>query len=170
MPTKKEGLLRGILRNMTSRMSRISRSRRVQPSSMLPTGIIEEELSQLTRRQSRRQSRGQSRAKTPAQREAERKEKAAERAEMTRIRARTRASRPKGPSPEAMRISREIAQLHTNIANLSNQVETIKAESDANALKVMENVKEAQEKLDRIEGKKGGKKSRTHRKPKRARK
>jgi len=163
MPTKKEGLLRGILRKMTSRMSR---SRRVQPSSMLPTGIIEEELSQITRRQSRRQSR----AKTPAQREAERKEKAAERAEMTRIRAMTSASRPKGPSPEAMRISREIAQLHTNIANLSNQAETIKAESDAKALKVMENVKEAQKELDRIEGKKGGKKSRTHRKPKRARK
>jgi hypothetical protein len=167
MPTKKEGLLRGILRKMTSRMSR---SRRVQPSSMLPTGIIEEELSQRTRRQSRRQSRGQSRAKTPAQREAERKEKAAERAEMTRIRARIRASRPKVPSPEAQEVIRQHHEVLATIAHYSKEMERLKTESNAMALEAMEEVEEAKAMLDKIKEKKGGKKSRTHRKPKRARK
>ena len=179
MRTKKGEFLREMLKNMTKRLPRMTRSRRVQPSSilpssMLPTTIIEGIADELPP-QSRRQSRRQPRTKTPAQRDAERKEKAAKRAELTRFRARTRANSSKGPSPEAMRISRDIAQLRTNIANLSNQAETLKAESDANAAAVMETVEKAKAELDGIEGKqgkKGGKRTRyrTHRKPKRSRK
>ena len=163
MRTKKEGFLREMLKNMTKRLPRMTRSRRVQPSSMLPTGIIEEIAQELPR-----QSRGQSRRKTPAQREAQR--------EAREARARTRASRSKVPSPEAMRITKEIAQLHQDIAKYSNQAKTLQAQSDANAAAVMETVEEAQAELDRIEGKqgkKGGKRStrsRKHIKSKRTRK
>lgn len=151
MRTKKGGLFSGMLKNMTNRLPRMSRSRRVLPSSMLPTGIIEEIAQELPR---------QSRRKTPAQREA---------------RARTRASRSKVPSPDAQRIVREIAQLRANIDNYSKQAETLKAQSDANAAAVMETVEEAKAELDRIEGKQGkngGKRSRSrkYRKSKRTKK
>ena len=132
MRTKKGGFLRGMLKNMTNRLPRMSRSRRVQPSSilpssMLPTGIIEEIAEELPR-----QSRRQSRTKTIEQREAQR--------EAREARARTRASRTKVPSPDAQRIVSEIAQLRANIDTYSKQAETLKAQSDANALAVIAGV------------------------------
>jgi hypothetical protein len=179
MATKKVGFLSGLLRNMTSRMSKKSR---VQPLA-IPSETIVDELAQLAqaRREARRESRRKSRAKTPAERAAERKEKsakiAAERKEKSakiaaerEEKARMRASRPKVPSPEAQEIVRQHLEVLATIAHCSREMERLKTESDAKALEVMEEFKEAQEMLDKIKEKKGGKKSRTHRKPKRARK
>jgi hypothetical protein len=170
MATKKVGFLSGMLRNVTSRipgMSRMSKISRVQPTA-IPTGAIVDELAQLTqsRRESRRKSRRESRTKTPAQREAERKEKSAKSVE----RARTRANTPKVPSPEAQEVIRQHHEALATIAHCSKEMKRLKTKSDAKALEVMDEVKEARAMLDKIEEKKGGKKSRTHRKPKRARK
>ena len=175
MATKKVGFLSGMLRNMTSRMSKKSR---VQPSaipSAIPSEAIVDELAQLA------QSRRESRRKTPAERAAERKEKsairAAERKEKSAKiaaksveRARTRASRPKVASPEAQEFINQYHQSLATIAHCSKEMERLKTESDAMALEVMEEFEEAKATLDKIKEKKGGKKSRTHRKPKRARK
>ena len=167
MATKKVGFLSGMLRNMTSRMPRLSKISRVQPIA-IPSEAIVDELSQLT--QSRRESRRKSRTKTPAERAAERKEKSAIRAAEREEKARIRASRPKVPSPEAQEVIRQHLEVLATIAHCSREMERLKTESDAKALEVMEEFKEAQEMLDKIKEKKGGKKSRTHRKPKRARK
>jgi hypothetical protein len=175
MATKKVGFLSGMLRNMTSRMSRMSKISRVQPAA-IPTGALVDELSKLTqsRRESRRKSRRESRTKTPAERAAERaaerKEKSAKIAAERNEKARIRASRPKEPSPEAQEFLNQYHQSLATINRCSKEMKRLKTESDAKALAVMEEVKEAKEMLDKIKEKKGGKKSRTHRKPKRARK
>ena len=174
-----------MLRNVTSRipgMSRMSKISRVQPTA-IPTGAIVDELSELTRsrRESRRKSRRESRTKTPAERADERKEKAAiiaaERKEKSakiaaerNEKARIRASRPKEPSPEAQEFLNQYHQSLATINRCSREMKRLKTESDAKALEVMEEVEEAKAMLDKIKEKKGGKKSRTHRKPKRARK
>ena len=155
MRTKKGGFLRKMLSRMTKRMPRMSRSKRVQPSSMLqssmlPTGIIEGIAGELTP-----QSRGQSRTKTPTQRKSEREARA-------RARATARASRPKVASPEALEIIKQHQKTLAIIDNTSKEMKRLKAQSDANALEVMQRVREAQTEL---EGKKGGKKSRTRRRP-----
>ena len=230
MRTKKGGFLRGMLQNMTKRLPIMTRSRRVQPSSMLPssmlpssmlpTTIIEEIADELPP-----QSRRQSRTKTPAQteREAQRDARTAQRDARTaqrearttqrdartaqrttqrttqrdarttqreaqrdaqrdartaqrEARAKTRASRtkvasrPKVASPEAQEFIKQYNKTQATIEPCSNEIQRLQQKSDANVLKVMDMVEEAQAKIDRIEGKKGGKKSRTHRKPKRARK
>ena len=175
MATKKVGFLSGMLRNVTLRMPRLSKISRVQPTaipSARPSETIVDELAQLAqaRREARRESRRKSRAKTPAERAAERKEKSAKIAAEREEKARMRASRPKVPSPEAQEIVRQHLEVLATIAHCSREMERLKTESDAKALEVMEEFKEAQEMLDKIKEKKGGKKSRTHRKPKRARK
>lgn len=174
MATKKVGFLSGMLRNVTSRipgMSRMSKISRVQPTA-IPTGAIVDELSELTRsrRESRRKSRRESRTKTPAERADERKEKSAKIAAERKEKARSRASRPKEPSPEAQEFINQYNQSLATINRCSREMKRLKTESDAKALEVMEEVEEAKAMLDKIKEKKGGKKSRTHRKPKRARK
>ena len=163
MTAKKPGFLGRMLTSMTRRLPRMSRSSRV-----LPSGIIEEIAPEMSRQSSR---------KTPAQREAQRKARETQREAQRKARetqrearASTRANRPKEPSPEAQQFIRGIKQLQEDIANYSKQAEILKAQSDANALAVMKTVEEAQAELDRIEEKKGGKRSRKHRKSKRAKK
>jgi hypothetical protein len=175
MATKKVGFLSGMLRNMTSRMSRMSKKSRVQPSA-IPSEAIVDELALLaqSRRESRRKSRREFRTKTPAERAAERaaerKEKSAKIAAEREEKARIRASRPKVVSPEAQEVIRQHLEVLATIAHYSKEMERLKTESDAMALEAMEEVEEAKAMLDKIKEKKGGKKSRTHRKPKRARK
>ena len=183
MRTKKGGFLRGMLQNMTKRLPRMTRSRRVQPSSMLPssmlpTTIIEEIADELPP-QSRRQSRTKTPAQTEreaqrdartAQREAQRDAQRDARTAQREARAKTRATRPKVASPEAQEFIKQYNKTQATIEPCSNEIQRLQQKSDANVLKVMDMVEEAQAEIDRIEGKKGGKKSRTHRKPKRARK